>query len=190
MCSFQPRNPVEDEGFRCRAGAVDSMHDGQWQSMLLLVLMNMSCTRDSSRLFSVRDKRQMKIFHNINNTFRWKFAFYTQAVLFYLVEGSWVCYWIKRMHSASIAKTWSFLFSYCKLFLYVPSHIARPFTSTCFCPMDQFLDNGPCCNNTNSINFSYNFPSSKKSFQVCPLDHSHLNCVRLYLLYTHVMRWT
>lgn len=62
VCSFQPRNHVEDEGFRCHAGAVDSMHDGQWQSMLLLVLMNMSCTRDSSRLFSVRDKRQMKIF--------------------------------------------------------------------------------------------------------------------------------
>lgn len=45
VCSFQPRNHVEDEGFRCHAGAVGLMHDGQWQSMLLLVLMNMSCTR-------------------------------------------------------------------------------------------------------------------------------------------------
>lgn len=29
VCSFQPRNPIEDEIFRCQAGAVDSMHDGQ-----------------------------------------------------------------------------------------------------------------------------------------------------------------
>lgn len=88
--------------------------------MLLLVLMNMSCTRDSSRLFSVRDKRRMNIFHNINNTFQWKLAFYTQMVLFYLAEGSWVCYWIKRMHSASIAKTWSFLLSYHSSFCMLP----------------------------------------------------------------------
>lgn len=33
---LQPRNHVEDEGFRCHAGAVDPMHDGQWQSMLLV----------------------------------------------------------------------------------------------------------------------------------------------------------
>lgn len=158
--------------------------------MLLLVLMNMSSTRDSSRLFSVRGKGWMNIFHNTNNTFWWKLAFYTQTVLFDLAEGSWVCYWIKRMHNASIAKTWSSLLSYCKLFLYVPSQIARPFTSTCFCPIDQFPDNGPCFNNTNSINFSYNFPSSKKSFEVCPLDYSHINCVRIYSLHTYIMRWT
>lgn len=70
MCgSFQPRNHVEDEGFRCHAGAVDSMHDGQWQSMLLLVLI---CPVQETVVgyFQSETKRQMKIFHNINNTFR------------------------------------------------------------------------------------------------------------------------
>ena len=155
--------------------------------MLLLVLYILY---KSSRSFSVGDKRQVNIFHSINNTFQWKLAFYTQSVLFDLAEVSWVCYWIKRMYSASIAKTWSFLLSYCKFFLYVLSHVARPFTSTCFCPIDQFPDKGPCFNNTDSINFSYNFPSSKKSFEVCPLDYSHLNCVRIYSLHTYIMRWT
>ena len=45
VCSFQFRNPIENEVSRCQPGAVDSIHDSQLQSMLLSIPIKMSYTR-------------------------------------------------------------------------------------------------------------------------------------------------
>ena len=45
VCRFQSRNPIEDEVSWFQAGAYDSMHNVQLQSMWLLIPINMSNKR-------------------------------------------------------------------------------------------------------------------------------------------------